>query len=84
MKTYEISVNRHINHYNFEDAESIVSDFLSNVRSKFRASSQVIIKCVFFLENIETTPIETSAPIINRDEVTSLVDDTSYEKNSSS
>lgn len=84
MKAYEISVNRHINHYNFEDAGSTVNDFLSSVRSKFRVSSQVIIKCAFFLENIEPTPIETSAPKINLDEVTSLIDDTSYEKNSSS
>ena len=65
MKIYEIGVNRHINHYNFENSTSIVNDFLINVRNIFSASSQVIIKCSISIENLGPYPIETSTLVIN-------------------
>ena len=49
-KTYENSVNKDSTFHNFEDAEWIVNDFLINVRSKFRASSQVFTQCGFSLK----------------------------------
>ena len=65
MKIFEINVNRHINHYNFENGKLIVNDFLNNVRNKFRVSSQVIIKSSVSIENIQPFLIETSASVIN-------------------
>lgn len=64
--TYEITVgNKHNQHYNFSNSKKAVNDFLLNVKSKFRANDNVVIKCGFFIENIWPTPIEYIVPILN-------------------
>ena len=50
---YEISVKKFGECYNFCDSEELVNDFLNNLRSKFRPSGFVLIKCGFIIENIQ-------------------------------
>ena len=50
---YKVSVNKHSDYYNFEDAEQVVDDFLRNVRSKFKPRGDVLLKCGFLIENIQ-------------------------------
>ena len=49
---YEISVKKFSEYYDFYNSEELVNDFLNNVRSKFRLSGPVLIKCGFIIENI--------------------------------
>ena len=56
---------KHSYHCNSQDSDSLVNDFLNNFRSKFKTSSQVIMKCGFSLENLQPAPLETSALIVN-------------------
>ena len=51
--------------YDFYDAESIVTDFLSNVKYKFVANNDEIIKVEFTTGNIQPSPEEIDARIIN-------------------
>ena len=53
------------NHYNFEDAEQIVDDFLRNVRSRFKPKGQVLLKCGFLIENIQQSVQENLRPVVN-------------------
>ena len=62
---YAISAYKHKDEYDFYDAESIVTDFLSNVRYKFVANNDEIIKVEFTIENIQPSSEEIDAPIIN-------------------
>ena len=62
---YAISAYKHKDEYDFYDAESIVTDFLSNVKYKFVANNDEIIKVEFTIENIQPSPEEIDAPIIN-------------------
>ena len=39
-------------YYDFHNSEEVVEDFLNNVRSKFKPSGPVLIKCGFIIENI--------------------------------
>ena len=50
---YEVSVNKHSDYYNFEDAEQVVDDFLKNVRLKFKPRGDALLKCGFLIENIQ-------------------------------
>ena len=43
----------------------IMVDFFNNVRSKFKASDSVMIKCGFSVENIQLGPSEYNVPILN-------------------
>ena len=53
ITSYEISVNKYHDYYNFEDTVQIVDDFLRNVRSRFKPKSQELLKCGFLTENIQ-------------------------------
>ena len=62
---YAISTYKHRNEYDFYDAESVVTDFLNNVKNRFVANNNVIIKVGFTIENIQPLPREIGTPIIN-------------------
>ena len=62
---YVISAQKHKDEYDFYDAESVVTDFLSNVKNRFVANNDVIIKVGFTIENIQPSPEEIGTPIIN-------------------
>ena len=40
-------MQKHGNHYNFEDSEDAITSFLNNVKSKFKPNKEVLIKSVF-------------------------------------
>ena len=65
ITSYEISVNKQPNYYNFESAKQVVDDFLKNVRSRFQPKGDVLLKCDFMIENIQPSVNENFAPIIN-------------------
>ena len=62
---YAISTYKHNDEYDFYDAESVVTDFLSNLKNRFVANNDVTIKVGFTIENIQPSPEEISTPIIN-------------------
>ena len=61
----EISASKHINCYNFKDAEDTVNSFLNNVRSKSKPNTEVLIKCGFSIENLQPVPVDSGEPIVN-------------------
>ena len=65
ITSYEISVNKYRDYYNFEDAEQVVDDFLRNVRSRFKPKGQVVLKCRFLIENIQQSVQENLRPIVS-------------------
>ena len=54
---HEISLYKHKDEYDFYDTESVVNDFLKNVKNRFVPNNDVIIKVGFTIENIQPTPI---------------------------
>ena len=52
ITTYEITVGNHGKFYNFNNSQEVVNNFLNNIRSKFKASNSVMIKCDFSIENV--------------------------------
>ena len=62
---YAISAYKHKDEYDFYDAESVVNNFLKNVKDRFVANNDVIVKIRFTIENIQPSPEEIGAPIIN-------------------
>ena len=62
---YAISAYKHKDEYDFYDTESVVIDFLRNVKNRFVANNGVIIKVGFTIENIQPSPEEIGTPIIN-------------------
>ena len=65
VKIYEISVCKHSNYYNFEDAEDTVNTFLNNVRTKFKPNTKLLIKCGFSVVNLQLEPVDSGEPIVN-------------------
>ena len=63
IKIYTVSLSVHENHFDFEDHNSVIDNFLLNVKSKFFHGSDVFAKCGFSLENIHPAPIETEGLI---------------------
>ena len=62
---YAISAYKHKDEYDFYDTESVVTDFLGNVKNRFVANNGVIIKVGFTIENIQPSLEEIGTPIIN-------------------
>ena len=61
-------MNKYRDYYNFENAEQVADDFLSNVRSRFQPKGEVLIKCGFLTENIQPVYAQTQEnlrPIVN-------------------
>ena len=50
---YSIDVKKFGNSYNFYDSQSVISDFLNNVRSKIEINNTAVIKGSFVIENIQ-------------------------------
>ena len=62
---YSISAKKFSDSHDFHDSERVVSDFLNNVRSKFKPSSTVLIKGSYVIENIQ--PAESNKIIALKD-----------------
>ena len=62
---YAVSAYKQKDESDFYDAESIVTDFLSTVKNRFVANNNVIMKVGFTIENIQPSPEERGAHIIN-------------------
>ena len=63
--SYEISINKYRDYYNFEGTDQVVDDFLRNVRSRFKPKGQELLKCGFLIENIQQSVQENLRPIVN-------------------
>ena len=62
---YAISAYKHKHEYNFYDTESVVNDFLKNIKNKFVTINHVIKKVGFTIENIPPSPEEIGTSITN-------------------
>ena len=61
---YSIDVKKFGSFYDFYDSESVISDFLKNVKAKFQVqNSEVIIKGSSVIENIQHSILDNVAPI---------------------
>ena len=65
IMSYEISVSKYHDYYNFGDVEQVVDDFLRNVRSRFKPKDEALLKCGFLIENIQQSVQENLRPIVN-------------------
>ena len=67
MQKYEITFAKHLQDYDFKNSEKLIDDFLLNVKSRIRRSVEgdFIIKCGFSLENVQPSPFENEALIVN-------------------
>ena len=65
MLKFEITVNKHGEHYDFENSEEIIDYFCNNVCSRFKPSGLKLIKCSFVIENIQQSVFENLTPILN-------------------
>ena len=65
IKIYTVSLVDHKKLYNFEDPHKLIDTFLLNVKSKCVRSTEVSIRCGFWLENIQPAPVETGVLISN-------------------
>ena len=55
INVFEINVQEHSRYYNFEEPGGVVSNFLSNFRSKFvPIEEEVVVKCVVFMWKISS------------------------------
>ena len=52
---YSIDVKKFGNSYNFYNSESVITDFLNNVRSKIKINNTAVIRGSFVIENIQKT-----------------------------
>ena len=50
---YSIDVKKFSDSYNFYNSQSVITDFLNNVRSKIKISNTAVIKGSFVIENIQ-------------------------------
>ena len=57
--------HKHGDHYDFENSEETVDDFLNNVRSQLKPSGLKRIKCLFVIEDIQQSAFENLRPILN-------------------
>ena len=54
IKIYEIDSAEHANHYDFEDSDNIIDNFLLNFHSKYALLEQeMVVKYDFKLQNIQ-------------------------------
>ena len=54
LLTFEITINKHGDYYDFENSEEVVDDFLYNVRSRFKPSGLKLNKCSFVIKKYTT------------------------------
>ena len=55
---FEITVNKHVDYYDFENTKEVVDDFFMFVRSRFKPSDLKLIKCSFVIGNIQQSAFE--------------------------
>ena len=66
LTTYEISFEKHANYYNFLDPDTIIEEFLMNVRHRFKSIGEdVSIKCGFSIQNIQPAPTNYTVAMVN-------------------
>ena len=67
IKKYEITFAQDSQDYDFYNSEKLVDHFLLNVKSRIRLSPEgdFIIQFGFSLENVQPSPFENEAPIVN-------------------
>ena len=65
ITTHEITVGNLGIFFDFSNSEEVVNNFLNDVKSKFKTSGSVMIKCDFSIENIQSAPSEYNASILN-------------------
>ena len=54
IKIYKIDSTEHTNHYDFEDSDDIIDNFLLNCHSKYALLEQeMVVKYDFELQNIQ-------------------------------
>ena len=55
IEIYEIDSTEHANHYDFEDSDDMIDNFLLNFHSKYALLEQeMVVKYDFKLQNIQT------------------------------
>ena len=66
VKNYEITSAQHLQDYDFYNSEKLVDNFLRNVKSRIRRSSEgdFIIKYGFSLQNVQHSPFRNEASIV--------------------
>ena len=62
---YKISAIKFGEYYDFNNSDGVVDDFRNNVRSKFRPSGSVLIKCGFIIENVQPAESDNLRPVLN-------------------
>ena len=62
---YAISSYKYKDEYNFYDTESVVNDFLKNIKNKFVTNNHVTMKVGFTIENIQPSPEEIGTSTTN-------------------
>ena len=62
---FEITVNKHVDYYDFENTKEVVGDFFKNVCSRFKPSDLKLIKCSFVIGNIKQSAFEDLRPNLN-------------------
>ena len=62
---YQILYSKHSDYYNFADSESVVNEFLSNVKAHFKVGGPVQIKASFTIENYQPPVSEEFVPLYN-------------------
>ena len=66
IQLYDITIREHSRDYDFYHSESLVDDFLLNVKNRIkRSNNDIIIKSGFSIENIHLFPSENEKPIVN-------------------
>ena len=66
LTTYEISYEKHSDYYDFTASESVVDEFLFNVKNRFKSVGEdVSIKCGFSVENIQPAPTPYTVAMVN-------------------
>ena len=64
IQKYQITFREHSNDYDFYNSESLVDDFLLNVKNRIkRSDNDFIIRYGFLLENIQTSSFGNEEPI---------------------
>ena len=66
LTTYEISVEKHGEYYNFGEPDTIIEEFLLNVKSRFEPiGDNVSMKCGFSFQNIQPAPTAYTVAMTN-------------------
>ena len=65
LTIYSIEFQKHKDLYDFFNSEKGVDDFLKNVENKFISGGKKWIKCLFTIENIQSSPYKDIRPFIN-------------------